>query len=74
MTPLRNTSSELEALPSEVRIENDSDRTFSKSKLLAEIFFRFSEFRTYVQKAVDVIYIYRKHDILPADLKEYTRI
>ena len=31
--PLSNTSSEAGALPLEVRIDNDSDRTFSKSKL-----------------------------------------
>ena len=40
--PLCNTSSEAGALPSEVRIENDSDRKFSKSiffKVLLETTF-----------------------------------
>ena len=39
-----------------------------------KIFVRFSEVRTYVRKAVDVIYTYKKRDILPAGLKEHTRI
>ena len=34
LVPLRNTSPEVGALPSEVRIDNDSDRKFSKSKFL----------------------------------------
>ena len=83
---LCNMSSEAGALPSELRIENDSDRKFSKStffKVFLETmnfcscfmlprfmfhvipiimsrkyFFRFSEVRTYIRKAVDVIGYY----------------
>ena len=46
--PLCNTSSEAGALPSEVRIENDSDRKFSKSIFFSKFFWKplFSVFRS----------------------------